>query len=339
MTPPDGASLSLSGAGGETADSSPCTPDAPAPYPAPPYGKSGGGSTLPGSGEAPPGCGNLLVTHVCTSPHVDGKARARVVRQECRDRTCPHCAGRCADHCPVHLPPHPGGTWAHRGGVDAASRWEDYLEQHCLDHTQVRQVVVSVPPDRFPESCDHSDLIRRLRATSEKLVSRWAWRSATTGGTAVVHLYRGCEGDYSRWGPHVHLTCLGIRTGEVANYQAKYGVVVKQVTNRDGRWASYRGKALSRHLVYELGHASFSERGHALTWWGDLHAWRQPEEPHGPSSVPACPECSEPMREAIWTHEVTGTFKGPALYWMGCDGAHVLPVVLVPGPPVRLGRA
>ena len=308
------------------------------PYPATQYGKSGGGSALPGSGTAPPGCGDPLVTRVCREPHPDGIARARVVRQECRDRICPLCAGPCVRKCPVKLPSHPGGTWAHREGIAASERWEDYLEQYDLDHTPVRQVIVSVPPERFSEDGDHADVISTLRSMSQRLGTRWAWRSSTAGGTCVVHLYRGCEGDYTRWGPHAHLTCVGIRTRDVADYQARYGVVVKQVVDRGGRWASYRGRALARHLVYELGHASIIERGHALTWWGDLHAWRQPHEDRGPSTTPACPSCGTLMREAIWDYDLLDTFQGPKLAWTGCAGPEYLSVVLVPGPPVRLRK-
>ena len=239
----------------------------------------------------------------------------------------------------MRLPPHPGGKWAHREGQDAAARWEDYLEQQEMDHTPVRQVILSAPPERFSEHGNHMEAITWLRVTSERLALHWAWRSATTGGTAVVHLFRGCEGDYSRWGPHVHLTCLGIRTKDVASYQSRYGVVVKQVTDRGGRWASYRGKALARHLVYELGHASFTERGHALTWWGDLHSWKQPREPDGPNSHPACPSCASPMRASVWDYEIVDSFDGPKLAWTGCAGGDFLPVVLVPGPPVRLKTA
>jgi hypothetical protein len=264
----------------------------PAPYPAP-LAESGGESALPkaclpGSGEIGKGCGEWVVTHVCW-PCAEG----RVSPHQCDRRDCPECAGECpgGSDCLAGLPAHGGGGWAHTEARKAADRFEDFLEQHQLGRLPLRQVILSVPPDRFSEQGDHARTIAWLRRTAERAVRLYAWRNLYFG-SAVVHLWR-CdpetrEQDYTRWGPHVHVVCPGVDVHKSTRYASRYGVVVVQANGSGGGWASYRGFGLYRHLVYELGHAAILADCHALSWFGALKTWRQPDPPIGKEEPVLC---------------------------------------------------
>jgi len=110
-----------------------------------------------------------------------------------------------------------------------------------------------------------------------------------------VHLWRGCEADgYERWGPHAHMLCAGVDVRETEAVFRRSGWVVKQVTDKDGRFFAYRGAKLTRHIAYELGHAAVVRDAHALVWWGELKSWSDPPRPGGDQGDP-CPECDAPL--------------------------------------------
>ena len=251
-----------------------------------------------------PECGKTVPTHWC---HGHETIWVRIVHRECELRTCPRCAASCRGgfECPAGLAGHGGGAWAHDESRSAAARWGDYLEQMGLERVPIRQVVFAVPPERFVEGVNDSATVAKVRALAQAVVRRFAWRGRYLGST-VVHLWRGCEREgYNVWGPHAHVLCLGINVGKVAAYSARTGNVVKQVNGANG-FASYRGWSLRRHLCYELGHAAILERGHALTWFGDLKKWGQPPERVGQRLSPMCPECHNGMEE--WPLSYTLTF-------------------------------
>ena len=299
-------------------------------YPAP-TAESGGSlcSILPGKGLPGKGCGEYRPTHVCLI-HL----QARVVKHECERRDCPDCAGICEghSHCPVSLPPHGGGKWSHREAELASRRWEDYIEQNGLERTPIRQVIVSVHPDRFDPDSDHRAVIAKVRSLGERAIRKLAWREMY-GGSAVVHLYRGCEKDgYDVWGPHVHVLCFGVDTRKTAGYSRRSHLTIKQVNRAGGGFASYRGFGLMRHLVYELGHSAVVEGGHALSWFGDLKPWKQPPLP--PGEAPPCPVCEEPMSPWPWQW-VPDPGLGPrSVVFTASDGTHgTISITVVPGPP------
>ncbi len=321
------------------------------PYPAPLANAGGEVAVLPGSGDRGLGCGDLTPTHVCwhadpPTHKIRAVAYVKAVYHDCLERTCPRCAGRCegGSECPFGLGPHLGGKWAHREAFDARDRWEDYLEQSGLSHAPVRQVVVSPPIDRWRESDSHPRVIANVRATAERFVRKHAWRGRYEG-SVVVHLYRGCEKDgYDEWGPHAHVTCLGVDVGAVGDYEARTGVVVKQVNGAGGGWASYRGFGLARHICYELGHAAVLPNRPTLVWFGGLKTWSQPEPPRVEKPVPTCPSCRRQMEEFPLGHYLEWglTPFGPALQirWLGCAGYETAAVILCApptGPPERDG--
>lgn len=259
-----------------------------------PIGRTGGGitlSTLPGHGSGSPTCGKWVGKWKC-----DTHLEARIAQRECHQRECPICAGLCLghDHCRVGLPAHPGGKWAHKEGWAAMDRFEDFLEQHRLGRLPMRQVVFSPDPGAYSQQEDHLKTANKIRSKAEAMVRRFAWRGYYFG-SAVVHLFRGCEGDYTRWGPHVHLLCAGIDVRAWESYrksETKRGrpprFILKQTLSRGGGWSGYRGFYLARHMVYELGHAAIFYKHQALCWFGALKTWTQPNYKGAEDAPPLC---------------------------------------------------
>jgi hypothetical protein len=281
------------------------------------------------------GCGEVVPTHLCPE-----HGWVRRVVHVCDRRECPSCAGTCRgfSSCPVGLPPHPGGEWAHQEAARATMKWERDLRWLGKGRASVRQVVVSVPKERFPEVSDHRAVIARVRQSALKAIRKLAWRGKENYlGSVVVHLYRGCDGRYEEWGPHAHVLCLGVDVRKVIAYERRSHVVVKQVNGRDGGFADYRGFVLRRHLVYELGHVAVVERGHSVVWFGRLKkcAPVDDDEP-GEAPVPTCPDCDRPMERWGLDDELIQTLDGGWVrQFVGCSGMVRIPVKLLPGPPPR----
>lgn len=237
-------------------------------------------ATLPGRGQDTPWCGQMVGRFRC-----ELEMEATVGQMHCDNRECPQCAGPCLGHekCPVHLPAHPGGRWSHITGMDAAHRIEDFLDQNGLGRLPLYQTIYSEWASKWKETDDHWKIIRKLRQSGERRVRQFA-RRGRYFGCVVVHLWRGCEGRYDTWGPHAHLMCAGIdvrawnryQQREIANHR-KPKFILKQVCDRNGKFKSYRGWELAKHLTYELGHAAILPDVPAVTWFGGLYKWKQPE--------------------------------------------------------------
>jgi len=219
-------------------------------------------STLPGQGSYGPGCGakrpaGWWSTHDGCLP---------LVYHRCDRRECPRCGGKhLASSCDLKLT-HSGGNWAHEEAIIVAAKLQGYADSirtHVL-----RQVVVSPPLVRYAESDDHTKIVARVRRAAAKALRELGWRGQSWA-SIIVHLYRGCEADgYSRWGPHAHLISSGVDVRKVAEYASRTGVIVKQPTDREGRFASYWGRRLVRHLVYELGHSAVIANAHSVSYVG-----------------------------------------------------------------------
>lgn len=220
-------------------------------------------------------------------------------QERCLRRECSACAERCPGGrgCSVGVKgAHGGGEWAHGEARLAQRRICDYLEQHGVPNYPVRQVIVSAPEGRYRETDDMGRTIASVRARAIVLCRRFAHRGRAWG-TIVIHLWRGCEREgFEVWGPHAHVLCAGVDVRASPKVWARSGWVIKQVTDRDGRFIAYRGSRLTRHLAYELGHAAILRDTHALTWWGDLKMWKQPP-PAFVEGADACPECDSPMEQ------------------------------------------
>lgn len=180
------------------------------PY-APPIAINGGGqsprrpardpsrSRLPGQGEPGKDCGKwapwlicrtdrlaLLDKHHCLSPecpdrwivHPSGCCGPKELRWAAHSHFLRGCGGRCPGWgaCPVGLPPHLGGRWAHELAVGASDRFEDFIEQHGLGRIPLRQVIYTVPLDRYPENDNHQAIKSKLRRDAEGRVRQFAWR-------------------------------------------------------------------------------------------------------------------------------------------------------------------
>jgi hypothetical protein len=274
------------------------------------------------------------------------------------------------------MPAHPGGRWSHREGLIARERIEDYLEQHGVPRLPLRQVVYSPPPGRFLESSDHAQVIARIRARAELLVTRFAWRDrcpeadvtssrledrisravthrrvtfhglgrqlCTAFGTVVVHLWRGCQGEYDRWGPHAHIVCPGIDSRAWRRYASEERhrrgpnarEILKQVRYEGGLWVNYRGRGLERHLVYELGHAAVIHKRHALVWYGGLKTWAQPPLPaDDPEEPPVCTH-GDRMERFGWEWELEPVEDGAETVSVRRrDGSSAVYTILGDDPP------
>ena len=256
-------------------------------------------STLPGAGKKGARCGDWGAVGICRQ-HIPFSLAAR--QMSCGRRECPTCAGRCpgGESCGAELGPHQGGEWAHGEAREAARRLTRWLAT-LPSNAQIRQVIVSAPVGWAGRFEDHRATIGRVRRQAIRACKELAWGSVLPWGTVVVHLYRGCEAEgYNRWGPHAHVLCGGIDARKTAAYKHRTGWVVKQATHkRSGKFVGYRGDTLYRHLVYELGHSSIVEGGHALVSWGGLHTFHsEPEEEDPPARK--CEECGEDLEGWNW---------------------------------------
>jgi hypothetical protein len=296
-------------------------PASPATYPAPvaeiavpPLPPGPVRSSLPGRGKRGPGCGAKLPLG-----WLAGDGCLPLTIHECERRDCPRF-GRPhkAEECEFGVP-HGGGDWAHGAALEVAVKVQGYAGTQGLD--RLRQVVISPPIERYDEADGHDRIIERVRRASAKALRELAW-DGQYWASLVVHLYRGCEREgYDEWGPHAHAVGPGVdvrrteeywlRTGGsywmnpevpeelVLDSEGKplvrtQGVVVKQPNRKDGAFASYWGRSLVRHLVYELGHAAIVPNGHAVSYVGKgliAFAPPTPEPEPGPTeeSRPKCP--------------------------------------------------
>lgn len=243
-------------------------------------------SALPGGGDYGPGCG-AKVGLGWIAP-ADGCFPVGFHR--CERRACPRCGKAHTEReCPFGLA-HGGGDLVDSEARAAVAKLEGY--GFSVGVRTFRQVVVSPPAKRYAESDGHARTIHRVRRAARAALRAlapvgWRW------GSVVVHLYRGCEAEgYGRWGPHAHVVCPGIDVRKVVRYADKTGVVVKQVNDRSGRFAEYRGFELARHLVYELGHAGTVPNGHSISYVGaDLiaHEVPEPAPTEEERTPPTCP--------------------------------------------------
>jgi len=300
-------------------------------------------STLPGGGSPGEGCGTIhAVGWLCRSGS-HARPRVPVAPVHCDRRECPVCAGpHTAKECALGLP-HGGGRWAHDEAERAVRKLRGYLGT-LPGYRALRQVIVSPPPERFTEGTDDRRTVARVRSAAVKAVSELAWGPGRADyrakdgkyrrgafGSVVVHLYRGCERDgYDRWGPHAHVLTGGIDARRTEEYQARTGVVVKQATDREGRFIDYRGHRLLRHVVYELGHAAILSRCHAVSYFGTgLIQYHPPDEPEPElPSAPSCPECGSAMETlADSGYHVSRTVEGGwGLTYYAGDGVRFVPV-------------
>lgn len=235
-------------------------------------------ATLPGKGKTPDSCGKPAPVGACFRPHpeFDGKPVALSVCRFCHGRGCSRCAAfHAAAVCIAGLD-HPGGRYADAEGYSAFVKATAYA-RHASSRGSAPQwyadVIVSAPPRRWRERSDHRRVIRGIRRAAKRVVRKLHRDDAS--GAVVVHLWRGCRGEYDRWGPHAHVLVLGgINVGSryTGAFHRKTGWVVRQVQHHncrhlghkrcpryDPRFVFYQGASLLRHLVYELGHASFIE--------------------------------------------------------------------------------
>ena len=214
----------------------------------------------------------------CFYPHPEfgGKPVALSVCRLCHGRGCPRCAGfHAATVCIAGLD-HPGGRYADSEGYSAFVKATAYA-RHASSRGSTPQwyadVIVSAPRRRWRENSDHRKVIRGLRRAAQRAIRKL--HRGDPSGVVVLHLWRGCQGEYDRWGPHAHVLVLGgVNVGSryTGAFHRRTGWVVKQVQRHncrdrghkrcpryDLRFVFYRGESLLRHLVYELGHASFIE--------------------------------------------------------------------------------
>lgn len=155
----------------------------------------------PGKGEKGEGCGQWMMVIGCLEEegHELG-AEAWGRPRECRERTCPKCAGKCkgGDACPVGLGPHSGGKWAHTLAMSERDRIQGFQEEDEWAHRSaflrgrgLLQCVLSVPKDRWSELEDHQKVVALIRAEFTRMRARFRqpqWRDLRRFGFRVAYV-------------------------------------------------------------------------------------------------------------------------------------------------------